>query len=131
MTKTKTEYKTAMVRLRSQGPGQEWIVPAELRPKLVADAEEKGTNMTDVALAILATRFKIPYEANGRKSTPKADDDLMILRLPWNLFQVISATATSRRWSYVDEIRSTLCAHYGLRYAGRPKHSRVRRAAAA
>lgn len=114
------DFKNALIRLRSKGANGAWLVDPGLRPKLVADAEEKGTNLTEIAVEILARRYDVAVIANGRKSSPQANDETMLLRLPWHLYTAISAaSAVNHRSGYQDEIRATLSAHYGLRFPPR------------
>lgn len=133
LTVTEGDYFDAFVRLRSKGADRPWLVPSELRPRLVADAATRGSNLTDVALEILAASCGVAFAPNGRKTTPKADDDVILLRLPWDLYIALDSRrrrAGSRRYSLQDEIRAALCEHYGLRYSPL-RRTRSPRAAAA
>lgn len=120
----------AFVRLRSKGPGGEWLAPPELRPKLVADAQDQNTNMTEIAIGILSRRYGVPTMPNGRRTHPKSADDIILLRIPQELAAAIGAAANAAvpRRTINDEIRAALCAHYGLRFV---KVKRPRRARAA
>jgi hypothetical protein len=117
----------AFVRLRSKTT-REWFVHEDLRPRLVADAAERGTNLSDVAVDVLCKRFAIPFEPNGRKTHPQRDDDVINLRLPAALYRaLVSAYAVK----YQDGIRHVLCAYYGLSVPERAPATRRRRVAAA
>lgn len=103
-------YKQAYVRLRSHTTGA-WFVHPDLRPRLVADAEEQGSNLTEVALRILCDRYRVPYAVNGRRTSPKPADEILNVRLPMALYRAIKS---SNDVPYQDAIRADLCAHYGL-----------------
>lgn len=113
----------AHVRLRSGLDGAPLAHP-ELRPRLVADAVEEGTNLTEVALAILHKRFRLPFVARSITRTPNADEDYLRLRLPAPLYHNLTATYGTK---YVQAIREILCAHYGLPMPAPPARTRVRR----
>lgn len=118
------------IRIRSTTGAH--IAPPELREKLVEDALGQGTNLTEVVVAILARRFKVPYEPHGRKTDPVASQDVLNLRIPQDLRQkldVAGAMAKPKR-SAQKEALATLCQHYGLRMPAPVKHTRRRRLAA-
>lgn len=112
----------AHIRLRSKKDGA-WFVAPELRPRLVAEAAEQGTNMTEVALAILHRRFGLTYVPTGRVTDPRPDEDIIRLRLPQPLYQALAGSYGPK---YVEAIRQILCAHYGLRIPEKPKRTRQR-----
>lgn len=124
---TEDGHYQAFVRLRSTSG--EWLVDPELRPRIVADAEEHDSNVTDVVLAILAKRYKVACEPNGRRTAADPGGEELNLRLPMPLYQRIAAAAAERHpWSVPDEIRAALCAHY--EFAVPEAAKRGRRAAA-
>lgn len=115
------DSKPVFIRLRNRsGPlAGQWVVPEELRPRLVADAEEQGSSMNRVAVEILAAAFKFPLESAGtpKRSAPSSDAEELNLRLPAALYLVIDmARAAAGENSVQDVIKPVLCAHYGLRY---------------
>jgi hypothetical protein len=120
----------AFVRLRSHSTG-EWLVPPELRPKLVADAEAKGSNLTEVVLGILAAHYKVPFEPAGRKTKPSRNGEELNLRLPMRLYRAIAMSAARYPRTVQREILATLCTHYGLRLTKPPPRRRRRRGARA
>jgi hypothetical protein len=120
-----SDHFQAFVRLRTkQG---DWVVHPDLRERLVKDAAADGTNLTEVAVQILARSCGVPFEPNGRRTAPSKGADELNLRLPLRLYHVLTATYGSK---YQDGIRSLLCAHYGLRVPARPRRTRRRAAAA-
>lgn len=119
------------VRLRSKTTN-EWFVHPELRDRMVAEANEKQTNLTDLAVQILCQRFGVPYVENKRRSSPTTDADVDVLNfgMPPELQRVISASYPTHR---MDGIRKALCAYYGLGVpvrAPQRRRSRPRTAAA-
>lgn len=115
----------AFVRLRSKTTG-DWFVHPDLRRRLVADARDQGTNMTEVALRILADAYGVDYAGEARKTEPRDDDDKIVLRLPVELRDAIKR-AHPDHWQ--DGLRATLCAHYRLAVPQNP-HRRAHPAAA-
>lgn len=112
-----SEHHQAFVRLKSKTTG-DWFVAPELRARLVADAQEQGTNLTEVAVGILCRRYSVAYEPNGRRANPKADDGVLNLRLPVRLYRAIKASTDG---PYQDAIRAALCEHYGLSVPARAR----------
>ena len=107
------EFFTGFVRLVSRPTG-EWIAPPELRPRIVADAEAKGSNLTDVVNAILAKRYGVAYQVGGRTTAASPDGKELNLRMPMNLKRAVARVATENDRSLQDEIRLALADHYGL-----------------
>lgn len=112
----------AHVRLRSKKDGA-WFVHPDLRPRLVEDAKDQGSNMTDVALGILHKRYGLTFVPNGRVTDPRPEDDIIRLRLPQPLY---TALVRSHGVKYVEAIRQILCAHYALRIPAKPRRTRNR-----
>lgn len=124
------DHFQTFVRLRSHTTG-EWFVPPELRPRLVADAEAQDTNLTELVIQILAKRFKVPFEATGRKTAPSKNGEELNLRLPMALYKAIAVSAAAHPHSVQREILGALCANYSLALPAPPKRTRKRRARAA
>lgn len=123
------DHFQTFVRLRSQTTG-EWFVPPELRPRLVADAEEHDSNLTELVIVILAKRFKVPFEATGRKTAPSKNGEELNLRLPMALYKAIAVAAAGQH-SVQREILAALCANYSLTLPTPAKRTRKPRASAA
>lgn len=104
------DYQQAFVRLRSKTTG-EWLASEDLRPLMVADAIEQQTNLTEIALRILAERYGIKHKPNGRRTNPGTDEAVLNLRVPGKLARAIQRTA-GNRWCH--QIRFDLQDHYGL-----------------
>lgn len=127
-TKTKRELRQHFIRLRSRDDGT-WLVHPDLKSKIVADAVDQGSNMTEVCQAILAEAYGVPFEPSGRKAVASPDGYEFRIYLPADLSRKI-ATASIRRYGRprpVEEIRFALHAHYGLRPPGPIVRPRARR----
>lgn len=116
------------VRLRSKTPPYQWFVHPDLLGRMVADAEERGTNLTDLALQILCSHFKVPYTPVLRRSKPTADKDVLNFGAPAALTRALAATYPRKE---MDGVRRILCAHYGLGIPVKVKQRRTRRPRAA
>ena len=118
-----SQLSQTCVPLRSRPTG-EWFVHPDLRTRMLQDAQARGTSLTDLTVQILCQHFHVPYTPNVRKSSPAADKDQLMLRLPFDLESAISG-AYPRRMSH--GIRSALSAHYSLPLPVREKQTRTRR----
>lgn len=107
------EFFTGFVRLVSR-PSGEWVAPPELRPRIVADAEADGSNLTDVVNAILAKKYRVDYEPSGRKTAASPDGKELNLRMPMTLKTAVHHAAIENGHTLQDEIRIALSDHYGL-----------------
>jgi hypothetical protein len=117
------ESSILFVRLRSPVTG-EWLAHPDLRRKLVEEAEEKGSNLTDVAIEILSRRCNVKFVPNGRKTSPSPDArELNLGRVSDDLWRALAVAGTGSRQ---DAARTMLCQHYGLR--AMPPVKRGRRA---
>lgn len=82
---------------------------------MVADAETRGTNLTDLAKQILCNYFNVPYTPNLRKSSPRVEQDILNFGVPPELDRVIRTQAALAGRDPLDLARLVLCAHYGLK----------------
>ncbi len=113
------------MRLRSKTTG-EWIASPELRPALVADAEQQGISMTEVIVQILCKHVKITHVPTPRRTSPGANAEYLRFSVPAELAARLQAMY-GNKWN--DGIRAALSAHYGLRVT--PAKRGRRKAAAA
>lgn len=124
-----TEAKVQrLIRLRSVTT-REWYADRELRPRLVADANEQDTNLTEIVLMILAKRLGYSYAPNGRRTEPSSNEEIIKLDVPLELDRLVGG-------AYPDLTRPKamiriLSSHYGLGLPVPRKQVRRRRAAAA
>lgn len=113
------------VRLQSPVTG-EWLAHPDLRKRLVEEAEEKGSNLTDVALEILSKRCSVPFVPNGRKTSPSPNQGVLNLGAVsdqlWIALEQVARQVNRR--SAADGVRVLLCQHYGLRVAPPVKRGR-------
>jgi myo-inositol-1-phosphate synthase len=79
------EQKSVIVRM-----------PERLKRRLVAEVRRRGSNVNDVAVGILATRFGGPFEPSGRRSTVAGSTGSVVLRMPAELKQKLKQAAHGR-----------------------------------
>jgi transposase-like protein len=70
--------------------------PPDVKEALVALADERDTNMNDVAVELLAEEFGVPYTPRRRRAVPPGDSGDVVLRMPAKLKQKLR-TASYRR----------------------------------
>ncbi len=117
----------AFVRLRSKTTGA-WLAHPDLRPRLVAEAAEKNTNLNDLILTILSAHFNVPHEPSTKSSSPKEDNDVLLFGLPPALARAVALSYPNHK---MDGIRYVLCAYFGLRVPPKVKQTRRPRSAPA
>jgi len=84
-------------------------LPADLRRRLTAEVERRGASLNDVAVAILASRFAVPFRPSGRRgATPRVSSGGVLLRMPRELKDKLSRRAAERRRSTHDLIVEVL-----------------------
>lgn len=88
-------------------------VSAEVKEKLSAEALERGSSVNDVAVGILAERYRLKFQGTGRRSpgTHTAEGPLL-LRMPLTLYKRIHAAAVD--CSKTDVVERQLREHYEL-----------------
>ncbi len=107
------DIKKAFIRLRGQD-GRWWVDP-QLRPKLVEEAREKNTSMTEVVVMIFCNFLKIQHVPSGRRADPKPDEELLNLRIPRHVWKALDAERAKQGVdSPYDFARTVLCKHYKL-----------------
>lgn len=111
-------YHQTYIRLRwSNGTPR---APEELRPRLVADATERGTSMTEVIIRVLSEVYGVEVAIPSRKANPNVDGEEFNVRIPQRLYDRIERDRLDRRMrSCVDLILEKLCGYYGLAMPGR------------
>ncbi len=88
-------------------------MPADLKRRLADRVASSKTNLNDVAVGILASRFAVPFEGTGRPgSAPKASGDVL-LRMPPALKDKLQKRARERRRNTNDLIVETLSQRLG------------------
>ncbi len=118
--------KIAWVRLRSKTTGH-WLAHPDLRARMIEDAAEKGTNLTDLATQILCKHFNVAYTPNQRRSTPSGDPEVLNFGISPELKRVIAVNHDP----WLDGVRLVLSSHYGLKVPPKVKQTRNRKPRAA
>jgi myo-inositol-1-phosphate synthase len=83
-------------------------MPAELKRRLAEEVASRGSNLNDVAVEILTSRFGIPFRPTGRKGSPRASGGDVLLRMPRALKERLRDRAAGRRRTMNDLIVETL-----------------------
>jgi myo-inositol-1-phosphate synthase len=88
-------------------------MPRELKQRLADEAARRGANLNDVAVGLLASRFAVPFEPTGRAGSATGEGGSILLRMPPELKQKLSARAAERRRNVNDLIVETLSERLG------------------
>src|SRR3954462_900725 len=88
-------------------------MPAPLKEQLAQEVAARGSNLNDVAVGILASRFAVPFTATGRKGAPPRAKGHVLLRSPAELKERLSRRAAERRRNVNDLIVETLAGGLG------------------
>ena len=88
-------------------------MPATLKEQLAEEVAARGSNLNDVAVGILASRFAVAFTATGRKGTPPRTTGDVLLRMPAELKDRLSRRASERRRNVNDLIIETLASSLG------------------
>ncbi len=88
-------------------------MPPELKRRLAAEVERRGTSLNDIAVAILASRFAVVFQPSGRKGVPPRPAGDVLLRMPRELKDKLGRRASERGRSAHDLIVETLAEGLG------------------
>src|ERR671918_582513 len=88
-------------------------MPTELKQRLAEEVAARGSNLNDVAVGILASRFGVPFTGSGRKGAPPRGRGDVLLRMPPELKDKLHRGAGERRRSASDLIVECLSAGLG------------------
>src|SRR5207244_5438647 len=87
-------------------------MPPELKSRLADEVAERRSTMKDVAVAIRAERFGVPFEPSGRRSGAVGTSGAVLLRVPAELKRAVQTTAFERGTNtnrvIVEELSRTL-----------------------
>lgn len=99
------------IRLRSKTPPHEWLVHPDLMPRMIQDATERETNLSDLALQIVCARLGVAYTPVPRRSNPDPGKD----EFSFGAFPALTA-ALARAYpkGRIDGVRQILSQHYSL-----------------
>lgn len=109
-----------------------WVrVSPELKDALVADANLRNSNMTDVATEILARHYGVPWEPCSGRRAQIGESTEILLKMPTALARKIDEVAWRGKRPKSDVVREILSKHYeivfvpsGSRYqGGRPSEA--------
>lgn len=99
-----------------------WKVHPDLRARMIQDATELDTSLSDLVLRILSRSLGVAYKPSARKSAPRDDKTQLGFTIPGDLDSVLGARYANR----ADGIREILCKHYGLAMPVKPRFTRNR-----
>jgi myo-inositol-1-phosphate synthase len=88
-------------------------MPAELKQKLAEEVAARDSNLNDVAVGILASRFAVPFSATGRKGAPPRGRGDVLLRMPGELKDKLARRASERNRNTSELIIETLAEGLG------------------
>jgi myo-inositol-1-phosphate synthase len=83
-------------------------MPAALKRRLAAEVEARGGNLNDIAVAILASRFAVPFQGSGRRAGRPSGKGDVLLRMPVELKEKLARRASERNRSVTQLIVETL-----------------------
>jgi myo-inositol-1-phosphate synthase len=72
-------------------------MPAELKRRLAAEVEAQRSNLNDVAVGILASRFAVPFQGSGRRGGRPSGKGDVLLRMPPELKSKLAQRARERK----------------------------------
>ena len=94
-------------------------MPGELKKRLAAEVAERRSNLNDIAVGILASRFAVPFEPSGRKGTPPKGVGDVLLRMPAELKERLQQRASERRTNMNELINEILGERLGAQLGRR------------
>lgn len=85
-----------------------------LKERLAADAVERGASINDLAVGILADRFRVKFSGSGRRSPGFRGSAVGAYRMPVKLWLAISYEASKRQTTKKVVVAETLAEHYDV-----------------
>lgn len=85
-----------------------------IKEHLAADAAKREASINDVAVGILAERFKVKFEGTGRKGPGARGSLVGSFRMPRKLDVAIYTARTTDAPSKRAVVERTLAEHYGI-----------------
>jgi myo-inositol-1-phosphate synthase len=83
-------------------------MPAPLKRRLVREVEARGSNLNDLAVEILASRFAVPFQGSGRRAGRPSSKGDVLLRMPAELKSKLTRRARERKRTTNQLIVETL-----------------------
>src|SRR5919109_2785931 len=72
-------------------------MPGELKRRLAEEVEARRSNLNDVAVGILASRFAVPFQGSGRRGGRPSGRGDVLLRMPPELKSKLAQRARERK----------------------------------
>jgi len=88
-------------------------MPPELKQRLAEEVERSGRSLNDVAVEALSARFAVPFEPSGRSGKAPGASGSVLLRVPAQLKEKLTARAAQRKRNVNDLIVETLAERLG------------------
>jgi myo-inositol-1-phosphate synthase len=83
-------------------------MPGELKRSLAGEVSRRRSNLNDVAVGILASRFGVSFEPSGRPSAVRGETGDVVLRMPPELSAKLKKRASERQRNTNELIVETL-----------------------
>lgn len=91
-------------------------VPPDLKAALIADSAARGSNMSDVAVDILAATLGVAFTPSGGKTKDPSLGDQLQLRMPQQLHRALWSAVQETPYTRNGLILMILARHYAIRY---------------
>ena len=88
-------------------------MPAELKRLLTEEVRRSGRSLNDVAVGLLASRFGVSFDPSGRPGREPGKSGSVLLRMPPELKDKLTARAAQRKRNLNDLIVETLSERLG------------------
>src|SRR5262245_38020027 len=88
-------------------------MPPALKRRLAEEVERSGRSLNDVAVEILAARYAVPFTPTGRGGKAPGEGGSVLLRMPAELKDKLSARADQRHRTLNQTIVETLAERLG------------------
>ncbi|MFL6014009.1 MAG: hypothetical protein ACJ74P_06940, partial [Gaiellaceae bacterium] len=88
-------------------------MPSGLKRSLAEEVRRTGRSLNDVAVGILASRFAVSFEPSGRAGKAPGEGESVLLRMPAELKEKLTARAAQRKRNVNDLIVETLSERLG------------------
>jgi myo-inositol-1-phosphate synthase len=88
-------------------------MPTRLKRIIAREVEARSSNLNDVAVGILASRFAVSFEASGRRAASRSSKGDVLLRMPLELKEKLARRARERKRTVNQLIVETLFEHLG------------------
>ena len=88
-------------------------MPEALKRRLADEVERSGRSLNDVAVEILSARFAVPFTPTGRGGKAPGEGGSVLLRMPAELKDKLTARARQRKKTVNDLIVETLAERLG------------------